>query len=96
MPIGGTNTNCVLAGHRGWYGALFFRHIELLEIGDVVLITNLWETLRYTVSEIKVIEPDAIDEILIQPGRDLVTLLTCHPYGSGGRYRYVVYCERMV
>lgn len=73
-----------------------FRHIELLEIGDVVLITNLWETLRYTVSEIKVIEPDAIDEILIQPGRDLVTLLTCHPYGSGGRYRYVVYCERMV
>lgn len=96
MPIGGINTNCVLAGHRGWYGALFFRHIELLEIGDAVLITNLWETLRYAVSEIKVIEPDAIDEILIQPGRDLVTLLTCHPYGSGGRYRYVVYCERMV
>ncbi len=95
MPIGGINTNCVLAGHRGWYGALFFRHIELLEIGDAVLITNLWETLRYTVSEIHVIEPDAIDEILIQPGRDLVTLLTCHPYGSGGRYRYVVYCERM-
>lgn len=94
MPIGGNNTNCVLAGHRGWYGALFFRHIELLEIGDEIMITNLWETLNYTVSEIKVIEPNEIDEILIQPGRDLVTLLTCHPYGSGGRYRYVVYCER--
>ena len=93
MPIGGNNTNCVLAGHRGWYGALFFRHIELLEIGDEIMITNLWETLTYTVSEIKVIEPNEIDEILIQPGRDLVTLLTCHPYGSGGRYRYVVYCE---
>lgn len=91
MPIGGENTNCVLAGHRGWYGALFFRHIELLEIGDEIMIT--WETLNYTVSEIKVIEPNEIDEILIQPGRDLVTLLTCHPYGSGGRYRYVVYCE---
>ena len=93
MPIGGENTNCVLAGHRGWYGALFFRHIELLEIGDEIMITNLWETLTYTVSEIKVIEPNEIDEILIQPGRDLVTLLTCHPYGSGGRYRYIVYCE---
>ena len=93
MPIGSENTNCVLAGHRGWYGALFFRHIELLEIGDEIMITNLWETLTYTVSEIKVIEPNEIDEILIQPGRDLVTLLTCHPYGSGGRYRYVVYCE---
>ena len=94
MPIGGTNTNCVLAGHRGWYGALFFRHIELLEIGDEVSITNLRETLTYQVVEIKVIEPNDIDQILIQPGRDLVTLLTCHPYGSGGRYRYVVYCER--
>ena len=94
MPIGGTHTNCVLAGHRGWYGAPFFRHIELLEIGDEVSITNLWETLTYTVSEIQVIEPNEIAKILIQPGRDLVTLLTCHPYGSGGRYRYVVYCER--
>lgn len=65
MPIGGENTNCVLAGHRGWYGALFFRHIELLEIGDEIMITNLWETLTYTVSEIKVIEPNEIDEILI-------------------------------
>lgn len=96
MPIGGTNTNCVLAGHRGWYGTPFFRHIELLEIGDEITITNLWETLTYTVSEIQVIEPNEIDEILIQPGRDLVTLLTCHPYGSGGRYRHVVYCERNI
>ncbi|MEI3061263.1 MAG: class C sortase [Oscillospiraceae bacterium] len=94
MPIGGNNTNCVLAGHRGWYGALFFRHIELLEIGDEIMITNLWETLTYTVSEIRVIEPSDIASVLIQPGRDLMTLLTCHPYGSGGRYRYLVFCER--
>ena len=94
MPIGGNNTNCVLAGHRGWYGALFFRHIELLEIGVEIMITNLWETLTYTVSEIRVIEPSDIASVLIQPGRDLMTLLTCHPYGSGGRYRYLVFCER--
>ena len=95
MPIGGSNTNCVLAGHRGWYGALFFRHIEQLEVGDEMTICNLWETLTYQVVEIKVIEPNEVEEILVQPGRDLVTLLTCHPYGSGGRYRYVVYCERV-
>ena len=94
MPIGGVNTNCVLAGHRGWNGALHFRHIELLKVGDVVHVTNLWETLTYTVSEIKIIEPWQTEALLIQEGRDLVTLLTCHPYGSGGRYRYVVYCER--
>lgn len=95
LPIGGENTNCVIAAHRGWYGAPFFRYIELLEVGDEVYITNLWETLTYRVSEIKVIKPNDINEILIQPGRDMLTLLTCHPYASGGRYRYVVYCDRV-
>lgn len=94
MPIGGINTNCVLAGHRGWNGALHFRHIELLEPGDEIILTNLWEELHYTVSEIKIIHPNQTEELLIQEGRDLLTLLTCHPYGSGGKYRYVVYCER--
>ena len=94
MPIGGENTNCVLAGHRGWNGALFFRHIELLEIGDELTITNPWEVLTYRVTEIKIIRPYQAEEVLIQPGRDLVTLVTCHPYGSGGRYRYLVFCER--
>ena len=96
LPIGGENTNCVIAAHRGWYGAPYFRYIDLLEVGDEVYITNLWETLTYKVTSIKVIEPNDIDEILIQPGRDMLTLLTCHPYASGGRYRYVVYCDRMV
>ncbi len=94
MPIGGVNTNCVLAGHRGWDGALHFRHIELLEVGDEIQLTNLWETLTYEVVEIRIIQPWQPEELLIQEGRDLLTLLTCHPYGSGGKYRYVVYCER--
>ena len=46
-PIGGVNTNCVIAGHRGWYGADYFRHIDRLQAGDTVTITNLWETLTY-------------------------------------------------
>ncbi len=94
LPLGETNSNCVLAAHRGWYDAPYFRYIEKLQIGDTVTVTTLWQTLTYTVSEIKVIEPNDIDQILIQPGRELLTLLTCHPYASGGRYRYVVYCER--
>lgn len=95
IPIGGNNTNSVIAGHRGWNGALLFRHIELLEIGDEVTITNLWNTLTYRVVDIQIIEPYEVSKVLIQTGRDLLTLLTCHPYGSGGRYRYVVYCERV-
>ena len=94
VPIGGDNTNCVIAGHRGWRGADYFRHIDRLQIGDTVTLTNLWETLTYTVADIQIIQPHEVDKIKIQPNRDLLTLLTCHPYASGGRQRYVVYCER--
>ncbi len=93
-PIGGDSTNCVIAGHRGWKGADYFRHIDRLQVGDTVKLTNLWETLTYTVSDIQIIQPHEVDMIKIQQGRDLLTLLTCHPYASGGRQRYVVYCVR--
>lgn len=93
-PIGGMSTNCVIAGHRGWHGADYFRHIDRLQVGDTVTITNLWETLTYAVVDMKIIQPDQVDKIKIQPGRDLLTLITCHPYASGGRQRLVVYCER--
>ena len=94
VPIGGDDTNCVIAGHRGWRGADYFRHIDKLAVGDEVRITNLWETLTYTVADIQIIQPHEVDKIKIQQGRDLLTLLTCHPYASGGRQRFVVYCER--
>lgn len=94
-PIGGDNTNCVIAGHRGWKGADYFRYIDKLTVGDEVVITTLWETLTYTVADIQIIQPHEIERIKIQQGRDLLTLLTCHPYASGGKQRYVVYCERV-
>lgn len=93
-PIGGDNTNCVIAGHRGWRGADYFRHIDRLAVGDSVTLTNLWGTLTYTVADIQIIQPHEVEKIKIQPNRDLLTLLTCHPYASGGRQRYVVCCER--
>ena len=94
LLIGGMDTNCVIAGHRGYSGASYFRYLDKLHVGDTVSVTNLWETLTYRVSEIRIIDPSDVEEILIQPGRELLTLLTCHPYASGGRQRYVVYCER--
>ena len=93
-PIGGDNANCVIAGHRGWKGADYFRHIDKLAVGDTLTLTNLWETLTYTVADIQIIQPHEVDKIKIQQGRDLLTLVTCHPYASGGRQRYVVYCEK--
>ena len=95
IPIGGENTNAVIAGHRGYNGAPYFRYVPELKVGDSVSITNLWGTLHYAVVETKIIQPNDIDAIKIQPGRDLITLLTCHPYASGGRQRFLVICERM-
>ena len=95
LPIGGENTNCIIAGHRGYNGASYFRYIDKLNVGDAVYITSLWGRLTYQVCEIKIIAPHDVTEILIQPGGELLTLLTCHPYASGGRQRYVVYCERV-
>ena len=95
LPIGGENTNAVIAGHRGYNGAPYFRYVPELQVGDSVDITNLWGTLHYSVVETKIIQPNDIDAIKIQPGRDLITLLTCHPYASGGRQRFLVICERM-
>ncbi len=94
IPIGGINTNAVIAGHRGYNGASYFRYIPDLVVGDKVIITNLWERLTYEVSETKIVDPSDIDAVLIQEGRDLITLLTCHPYASGGKQRYLVFCQR--
>ena len=95
-PIGGDNANSVIAGHRGWRGADYFRHINRLQVGDTVKLTNLWEILTYTVTDIQIIQPHEVDKIKIQQSRDLLTLITCHPYASGGRQRYVVCCERVL
>lgn len=94
FPIGGENTNSVIAGHRGWRGGPYFLYIENLAAGDALYITNPWETLTYTVESIDIIDPYDSDAVRIQDGKDMVTLITCHPYLSHGKYRYVVYCVR--
>ena len=95
LPIGGTNTNAVIAAHRGTskHGDMF-RNIDKIEIGDKVYITNAWGALTYQAATIAIIQPDEIDKILIQQNKDMVTLISCNPYGKNIQ-RYVVYCERM-
>lgn len=93
-PIGGENTNSVLAAHRGYGKAAMFRHIEKLEPGDKIYLENFRETLVYQVSEIKIIEPTDVNELTIKDNEDIITLITCHPYRVNTQ-RYVVYCTRI-
>ena len=95
LPIGGENTNCVIAGHRGWRGGAFFRDIPKLKAGELVEITNLWETLTYQVNEVKTIYPQSSTALLIQPRQDLLTLMTCEYAPGGVKNRCLVICERV-
>lgn len=93
LPIGGNNSNAVIAAHRGMPTTDMFRHIDHLEVGDPIYIRNYREQLEYEVVEIAIILPHEIDKVMIQAGRDMVTLVTCHPYGQN-KERYVVYAQR--
>lgn len=93
MPLGGENTNTVIAAHRGYYGAEMLRNVQQIQIDDKITLTTPWDTLVYRVCELKIIQPDDINAVLIQPGRDLLTLTTCHPYTQNTQ-RYLVIAER--
>lgn len=93
MPIGTTNSNTVIAAHRGYRGSPYFRNIEELEIGDKVVINNYFGEYTYKVYKTVVLKPTDIEAIKIQKGHELVTLITCHPYTKNYQ-RYVVYCIR--
>lgn len=81
LPVGGENTHCVISGHRGLPSAELFTNIDHLELGDKFYIHVLGQTLEYQVCNIAVVEPQDQRLLRIEEGRDLVTLVTCTPYG---------------
>ncbi len=79
LPIGGNSTHTVLTAHSGLPEATLFTHLNQLEIGDKFYIENIEGIIAYQVDQIKVIEPSNFDDLLISPGHDYATLLTCTP-----------------
>ena len=97
LPVGGLNTHCVLSGHRGLPSAKLFSNLDKLEEGDIFMIRTLDQTLTYEVDQIRIVLPDEVDDLKIEEGKDLCTLVTCTPYGinthrllvRGHRVKYV-------
>lgn len=81
LPVGGLNTHCVLSGHRGLPSAKLFSNLDKLEEGDIFMIRTLDQTLTYEVDQIRIVLPDEVDDLKIEEGKDLCTLVTCTPYG---------------
>lgn len=88
-PLGQESSNVAIAGHRGD----IFRDIEDIQLGDTLTIETRWGTLEYRAVEFRAIAPDDTAAVGVQPHRDLVTLLSCHPYGISDQ-RYLAIFER--
>ena len=81
LPVGGESTHAVISAHRGLPSASLFTDLDQLEEGDHFLLHVLDDTLAYEVDKISVVEPEDTQELAVEEGEDLVTLLTCTPYG---------------
>lgn len=81
LPIGGENSHAVISAHRGLPSAALFTDLDKLEEGDHFLLHILDDTLCYQVDKISVVEPEDTAVLAVEDGEDLVTLLTCTPYG---------------
>lgn len=81
LPIGGESTHSVLSGHRGLPSAKLFTDLDQMQEGDLFLLRILDELLTYQVDRIMIVEPHEAENLLIEEGKDLCTLVTCTPYG---------------
>lgn len=81
LPVGGANTHAVISTHRGLPSASLFTDLDQMKVGDHFLLHVLDETLCYEVDKISVVKPEDTSALAVEDGQDLVTLLTCTPYG---------------
>ena len=94
LPIGGINTRSLLSAHTGLPTSKLFTSLDELVVGDLFFIRIQNETLAYKVREIKIIDPEDIESLKIEDGKDLVSLITCTPYGLN-THRLIVTGERV-
>lgn len=81
LPVGGANTHAVISAHRGLPSASLFTDLDQMKVGDHFLLHVLDETLCYEVDKISVVKPEDTSALAVEDGQDLLTLLTCTPYG---------------
>lgn len=81
LPIGGAGTHAVISAHRGLPSAALFTDLDRLREGDCFLLYILDDVLCYKVDQISVVEPSDTKDLAAEDGKDLVTLMTCTPYG---------------
>ncbi|HCJ40469.1 class C sortase [uncultured Ruminococcus sp.] len=94
FPVGGADTHAVISAHRGLPSARLFTDLDKLVVGDYFTISVLDQVYTYEVEEINIVLPTQVEPLHIQPDRDLVTLMTCTPYGIN-THRLLVRAHRI-
>jgi len=78
----------IISGHRDTH----FHFLELLEAGDLIQLTTRQSSQWFEVRYMDVVD-SRLEEMVIDPGMDRISLVTCYPFNSlqaGGPLRYVV------
>lgn len=94
LPVGGEGTHAVLTGHTGLTSATLFDHLDEVKEGDAIYVQVAGEKLKYEVHDTAVVLPDETDSLKTQQGEDLLTLITCTPYGINS-HRLLVHAHRV-
>lgn len=89
LPVGGSGTHTCLSAHRGLPSKTLFTNLDQMKEGDVIYVSVLGETMAYEVYGTQTVLPYETEALEIQPGKDLVTLITCTPYGINTHRLYV-------
>ncbi|KFI53729.1 class C sortase [Bifidobacterium biavatii] len=94
LPVGGDTTHAALSGHRGLPTAKLFTDLNLMKTGDKFYIKILKDTYAYQVDKITTVLPTDTKELVIEKGKDQVTLITCTPYAVN-THRLLVRAHRI-
>ncbi|VDG77148.1 sortase family protein [Actinobaculum suis] len=95
LPVGGKSTHTVVTAHRGLASATMFTNLDKVKEGDTFTLEVFGEVLTYRVFSIQVVLPEESEEVRVQEGRDLATLITCTPLGIN-THRILVTGERVI
>lgn len=94
LPTGEIGNHTVLTGHTGLPTAALFTNLTQMELGDTFELYILDEVYTYEVYNIMVVEPYEVDDLEPIEGKDVVTLVTCTPYGVNS-HRLLVQGEQI-
>lgn len=89
LPIGGPSTHAVIAAHSGLIDRELFTHLPEVRPGDEFNIYVLGEKHIYRVDKVSTCLPSETEALGVVPGEDLITLMTCVPYGINSHRLFV-------